>query len=70
MAGITKYAMAKKVLEKYKGQSFFLEILKAIISKELSSDEKNILSYLRLMRDNKLIKEVFVREGITKWKVM
>ena len=67
MAGNTRYKLAKKVLEKYKGKDFCLADLKGIIMKELSGNEKTVLDYLLLMRSTDLIHEFSVRDGVTRW---
>jgi len=70
MAGTTRFKMAEKALKPFKGRLFFLEALKSIIRRYLTSESRGITSYLLIMRENKLIKEVEVKSGITKWKVL
>ena len=70
MAGTNRFKMAEKVLKDFKGRTFFLEELKGIIRKNLSSDEGTLLTYLLIMRENKLIEELEVKQGVTKWKVL
>ena len=71
MAGKNRVQLAKEVLKPYQGQEMFLEPLKALVEAKLSTDEKTMLIYLRLMRTQGLIKEVVVGNGsVTKWKIM
>ena len=71
MVGLNRYKMAENCLKPHVGKALFLEPLKALVEKNLASTEKTILSYLKLMRTQGLIKEITIGTGgITKWKIM
>ena len=70
MAGANRYKLAKKVLSNYRGQIICLEDLKGIVKRNLATNEKLVLEYLILMRENKLIEEIIIQDGITKWKIL
>ena len=61
MAGTNRYALAKKVFDKYEGRLFTLSELKAIIYKNLASKERTVIEYLHMMDATGIIKEI--KEG-------
>jgi len=57
MAGSNKMSLARKAFKEYNGQTFGAETLKQIVRSKLTSNENNVLEYLRSMREIGMLTE-------------
>lgn len=70
MSGKNRSELAYEVLLPNKGKVVFLESLKNLIRRKLTSNETSVIEYLYLMRSNNWIREVCVHSGIYKWEIL